>query len=62
MATEIDYPLVDPVLVEVIHKMPQLPQVQYSTLDQLKFLVDVAVKLGLYDAVDILNRLVRYDR
>lgn len=43
-------------VAEVIKKIPQQNQVQYSTLEQLRVLVAVANKLGLYNAADIIQR------
>ena len=51
------YPNVDPVLSEYIKSIHILPQVQYGTKDQLLYLIDIANKLGLYDAADILKHL-----
>lgn len=59
MSNEIYYPNVDPILVEVIKSIPQMSQVQYATKDQLKFLIDVGHKLGLYDACDFIKRITQ---
>ena len=50
-----EYPDIDPILNELISKLPQLPQVQYSTKDQLIYLKNIAIRLGLYDAADFLK-------
>jgi hypothetical protein len=49
------YPEVDPLVKALIKNLQQCSQVQYSTTDQLKYLVDVAHKLGLYDAADLIK-------
>ncbi len=57
MGDPLSYPEVDPTLREVIHKnIPKLTQCQYATKDQLLFLIDVAHKLGLYDAADWIRK------
>jgi hypothetical protein len=42
----------DEALLKVIAAIPQQPQRQYSTEEQLCYLKTVANKLGLYDAAD----------
>ena len=59
MSSPIEYPNFDPILVEEIKKLPKLDQVQYSTNDQLKYLVDIAAKFGLYDGMNAINNLLR---
>ena len=49
------YPDIDPILNELISKLPKLSQAQYSTKDQLLYLKDIAIKVGLYDAADFLK-------
>jgi hypothetical protein len=49
----------DEILEDVIKKLPQLPQVQYSTAAQLDYLRRIAIKYGLYDAADVLQNLGR---
>lgn len=56
--SQIEYPLVDPLVKKIIDNLPQCSNVQYSTRDQLKYLKDIARKLGLYDAIDILNNII----
>ena len=49
-------------LRDAIKAMPSLPQRQDGTMDQLRDLERVAVKLGMYDAADQLKGMVkRYD-
>lgn len=55
---ELSYPKVDKCVSEIIKQLPKLPQVQYATNDQLLYLCDIASKLGLYDARDLLQRVV----
>jgi hypothetical protein len=43
---------------EVIDKMAQQPQAQYSLIEQLEELARAAGKLGLYDAQDHLVRVL----
>jgi len=43
-------------LLEYIKDMKQLPQVQFSTKEQIEILRMAANKLGLYDAADYLKR------
>lgn len=45
----------DEALLKVIATIPQQPQRQYSTEEQLCYLRTVAHKLGLYDAADRLE-------
>jgi hypothetical protein len=45
----------DEALLKVIAAIPQQPQRQYSTDEQLIYLKTVAHKLGLYDAADRLE-------
>jgi Protein of unknwon function (DUF3008) len=40
----------------IIKKLPKLTQRQYSTKFQLQLLYEVANKLGLYDAADVLKK------
>ena len=44
---------------EILQKIPSLPQTQESLMDQLRLLVQVAAKLGCYDAADFLNYKIR---
>lgn len=44
--------------VAAIKTLPKMPQVQYDTVSQLQLLSMVAVRLGLYDADDILRRIL----
>ena len=41
-----------------LHQIPQLPQRQDSTLDQLQDLHAVANRLGMYDAADIVKQFI----
>jgi len=43
-------------VVDAIKEIPQLPPVQYSTVEQLRELRVAANKLGLYDAADFLTK------
>lgn len=45
----------DEALLKIIAAIPQQPQRQYSTEEQLCYLKTVANKLGLYDAADRLE-------
>ena len=45
----------DEALNRVIQEIPQQPQRQYATDDQLTVLWRVANKLGLYDAADVIR-------
>ena len=45
----------DKELATTINKIPKLNQRQYSVTDQLLYLSKAAVKLGLYDADDIIK-------
>jgi hypothetical protein len=58
MNSPVEYPNVDPLLVEEIKKLPKLDQVQYSTNDQLKYLIDIAAKFGLYDGMNAIQNLL----
>jgi hypothetical protein len=44
---------------DVIEKLPKLNQRQYSTNAQLIQLMDVARKLGLYDAQDLIKKILK---
>lgn len=59
MSKPMQYPEVDSVLKAVIKKLPKFPQVQYSSKDQLLFLIDIAQRFGLYDAADIIKTFVK---
>jgi hypothetical protein len=48
----------DTALFQVITAIPQQPQRQYSTTEQLQHLWRAANKLGLYDAADAILRLI----
>lgn len=48
---------IDPILDKLLDNMTQMSQVQYSTKDQLAYLCRFALKLGLYDAADVVKRL-----
>lgn len=41
---------------QAIAKIPQQAQAQFATTDQLQILQYVAVRLGLYDAADLIQR------
>ena len=43
---------------EVLKEIPQLPQRQDALIDQLFDLIRVGNKLGLYDACDLVSRMV----
>ena len=47
---------IDPILEDIIRKMPQLQPINYSTKDQLAYLKHIAVKFGLYDAADTITK------
>ena len=49
---------IDPILDHIIKNMDQLPQVQYSTRDQLIYLHQIAIKYGLYDASNVITNLL----
>lgn len=42
-----------------VFSIPQQPQHQDSTEDQLRDLVIAGNRLGLYDAVDVVQRIIR---
>lgn len=46
----------DEKVADIIKGLPNLDQVQYSTGEQITYLLDAAVKLGLYDAAEVLRR------
>jgi len=46
-------------LREVTKHIPDMPQRQDSTTDQLRDLVCVAQRLGLYDAADIVKQFLQ---
>lgn len=46
-------------LREVTKHIPEMPQRQDSSTDQLRDLVCVAQRLGLYDAADIIKNLLQ---
>lgn len=46
-------------LTKVFKALPTIPQRQDSTIDQLRDLERVAVKLGMYDASDLLRGMVK---
>lgn len=46
----------DDQMVTTIAAIPKLNQRQYGTDDQLRYLYDVANRLGLYDAADVIRR------
>jgi hypothetical protein len=48
--------LIDPIIEDIIKKLPKLQQVQYSTNKQIDYLKRIAVKIGLYDAVILLDK------
>jgi hypothetical protein len=56
----LSYPNIDPTLNDVISKLPKLQQVQYATNDQMLYLLDIAIKLGLYDAHNLLKTVLHY--
>lgn len=58
MGNPIEYPEVDGTLNEWLKRADRWQQVQYSTTDQLLYLIDIAQKFGLYDAADVLKKLV----
>jgi hypothetical protein len=43
-------------MVDIIRRLPGLRQRQYSLQDQLTYLVQVAFRLGLYDAADFIRK------
>lgn len=45
-------------IVGLISGLPWVPQHQGSTLEQLLLLRSAAIKLGLYDADDVLAKLI----
>jgi hypothetical protein len=47
--------MMDEALLRVIAEIPQQPQRQYGTDEQLRNLQRAANKLGLYDAADIIR-------
>ena len=49
----------DPQLATVLQNTPVLPQRQDSTEDQLRDLIPFAVRLGLYDAADAIQALIK---
>lgn len=51
----------DNALLDVIRAIPQQAQRQYGTDEQLRYLMAVANKLGLYDAADFVRRGLRDD-
>lgn len=48
----------DEALNRVIAEIPQQPQRQYGTDEQLRVLQAAANKLGLYDAADVIRNLL----
>ena len=58
MGSPIEYPDVDEALKEWLKRADRWQQVQYSTRDQLLYLIDIAHKFGLYDAADVLKKLI----
>jgi len=48
----------DATLLNVISKIPQQPQRQYGTDEQLRVLQGAANKLGLYDAADVIRNIL----
>ena len=48
----------DPVLDNLIPKIPQLSQVQYDLDTQFWYLKQIAVKYGLYDAANYLQLIM----
>jgi hypothetical protein len=48
--------MMDDALLRVIAEMPQQPQRQYGTDEQLRVLRVAANRLGLYDAADAIGR------
>lgn len=49
----------DEEILGIIEKLPKLNQRQYDTRGQLCYLAMIAVKLGLYDADDVITNLVK---
>jgi hypothetical protein len=45
-----------------IQKLPQMHQTQDPLNDQLKDLISVANRLGLYDAADVVEKLLKNDK
>ena len=45
----------DTQLEQLIYKLPKLAQRQYDTNTQVKYLLAIATKLGLYDAQDLIK-------
>ena len=50
--------MTDTLLQKVIAQIPQQPQRQYGTDEQLRYLKAAANKLGLYDAADAIERML----
>jgi hypothetical protein len=48
----------DVIDVAVLAAIPQQPQVQCSTKDQLRAAKVICAKFGLYDAADLIQRLI----
>lgn len=45
--------------LEYIQKIPSMPQSQESAFDQLKELILIANRVGLYDAADWIQRRIK---
>lgn len=58
MRDPFSYPEIDESLKIWLEKQESRRQVQYSTDDQLRYLVDLANKFGLHDAADIVHKLL----
>ena len=49
----------DVINVEVLNKIPNQPQVQCSTTDQLVAAIALCNKFGLYDAANVLREMTK---
>lgn len=56
--SDVDY-IMDPVLEKWLKTAPKWQQVQYDTQLQLKYLLQLAYKFGLYDAAEVVKKLIR---
>lgn len=58
MGNPFEYPEVDLALKNWLQSAEKWQQVQYATNDQLLFLIDIAYKFGLYDAADVIKKIL----